>query len=40
MKREFIRYLMMEWIIPLALGAAIIGGVAAVIAYAARVMAP
>lgn len=40
MKREFLKYLMEEWIIPLGLGAAIVGSVAAIIAYAARVMVP
>ena len=40
MRREFLKYLMLEWIIPVGLGAVIIGSVAAIIAYVARVMVP
>ena len=40
MRREFLKYLMLEWIIPVGLGAAIVGSVAAIIAYVARVMVP
>ena len=39
-KRDWLKYLMEDWVIPLGLGAAIVGSVAAIIAYAARVMVP
>lgn len=40
MKREFLKYLMEEWIIPVGLGAVIIGGVAALVTWVAQVMVP
>ena len=37
MKRDWIRYLLLEWVIPLGLGAAIIGGVIGLIRMAMQV---
>jgi len=40
MRRDFLKYLMLEWIIPVGLGAVIVGGVAALVAWVAQVMVP
>ena len=40
MRREFLKYLVTEWIIPVGLGAVIIGGVAALIVWVTGVLVP
>jgi len=39
-KRDWLMYLMEDWVIPLGLGAVIIGGVAAMVTWIAQVMVP
>jgi len=40
MRRDFLKYLMLEWIIPVGLGAVIVGGVAALVTWISQVMVP